>query len=513
MKGILLVNSRHLHWLALCCAIAVVFSACGGRSADITGTGDNPDAQPASEEGEVQGYGSLIVNGTHYRTDAATRIEIDGAPASESELALGMVVSVELASSELGKDAALARAIITRTPVEGPIEAIDRTRNQFTVLGVTVQADQLTRIFSADNRAARLADLAIGDIIQAGGFRRASGGFLASFIRQRAPRSEAFVLRGRISELDEAQLRFRLNEVTVDYASASVMPDSGQLENNALVEVIGQTDSQGARFMAERLTQLADASAARRLRSGVQGVVRSIDPSSSCPNLRLVVNDQAIRTTPDSRYENGRCTDIEVEGRLQARGRLDVDGSLVADELILAPALTAIAIAQLQGLTVSSSPAENGPLCTLRILGDLPIEVVRQTRQGPRETDGRSYGCADAQLGDAVLVVGEFVEETGAERIQAALLQRAPEFQDVPAQFGDFSLAAGQLQELNPLARRFRLLRTRVQISDDTDFGDSSEQAFFAQARVGDFTSVLGRWNGSFIEALAVRRSFDREFR
>ncbi len=483
-------------------ALLLLLSACSGSRGDITGTGDDPGA---SDEGEVQGYGSIIVNGTHYRSDAATEILIDGAPAAEADLKLGMQVEVELASAQLGEDGSRARRISARAALEGNIESLDPEQGLLVVLGIPVQADLLSRIYGASGEVLALSDLAVGMTVRIGGWRLGVQGFVASVIHQRETRSEDFVLRGRVAGHDAAQMRFFLHGLEVDYSAASVVErPSGQLDNGDLVRVRGEMDGQQRLFRARELHELRDVGE-RPQRARLRGQISLLD--GSWPERQFLLRDRLIRTHAGTRYLGGGCADLEEGRRALVRGVYSADGSVRADELLLAPGLDALVLAPLE----DKRPLPESDGCELSVFNDLRIVVDRYARHGRGRDGARRFVCRDAALGEHIVVLGAFDSGPAGDRITAVLAGTQEEFGDeVPPAFQDLSVVGGQVQSLSRAGRRIDLLGRRVQFSDSTEFPESSEQAFFDQTRPGDPVSVVARWNGALLEALSVRRGLRR---
>ncbi len=483
-------------------ALLGLLGACSGNRGDITGTGDDPGA---SDEGEVQGYGSIIVNGTRYRSDASTEIAIDGQPAQEADLALGMQVEVEVAARQLGQDGALARRITARGALEGNIESLNSELGLLVVLGIPVQADLLTRIYDVSGRVRALSDLAVGMTVRIGGWRQGAEGFVASIIHQREPRDEDFVLRGRVAGHDPGQMQFFLHGLRVDYASAGVVElPSGQLDNGDLVRVRGEMDGQERLFIARELTELRDAGQ-RPQDARLRGQISLLD--GNCPQRQFLLQDRMIRTHAGTRYLSGDCADLADGRRVLVRGAYTVDGSIRADELLLAPRLDALVLAPLEG----KSPLPDADGCQLTVFNDLRITVDQRARHGRTRDGARRFVCRDAAVGEHVVVLGAFSSGAAGDRIHAALAGTPEEFgDDVPPPVEELSVVGGEVQSLSRAGRRIDLLGRRVQFSDSTEFPDSSEQAFFDQTVTGDPVSVVARWNGALLEALSVRRGLRR---
>ena len=63
----------------------------------------------------------------------------------------------------------------------------------------------------------------------------------------------------------------------------------------------------------------------------VDGRIESI--SGSCPVVTFEVKNRTVYTTSDTRYEDGRCRDLERREKVKVRGMLMSDGKVRADEV------------------------------------------------------------------------------------------------------------------------------------------------------------------------------------
>ncbi len=105
-------------------------SACGGGGGGggggIAGIDDGPvggiSGSGATTSGTLDGFGSIFVNGVEYETDNA-EIIIEGQPASESDLGVGMVVVVKGTVNDDGTTGTAERVFFD-DEVEGPVTTI-----------------------------------------------------------------------------------------------------------------------------------------------------------------------------------------------------------------------------------------------------------------------------------------------------------------------------------------------------------------------------------------------------
>ena len=106
--------------LGACVFTALAVIACGGDgSGGMTAGIDRGGITIA--QGPITGFGSVIVNGVRFSTTGAT-ILVNGAAATEADLAIGQVVRVE-GTVDAGGTTGTARSVSFDDNVTGPIES------------------------------------------------------------------------------------------------------------------------------------------------------------------------------------------------------------------------------------------------------------------------------------------------------------------------------------------------------------------------------------------------------
>lgn len=234
----------------------LLLTACGGGAgtASLSGIEGSGTGQPQpvpvriTSAGEVTAKGSIFVNDVEYALNG-TSIAIDGAPASEADLDVGGIVIVEGELDE-NRETGKATRVTAGIAVAGPISAIDRALQHFTILGQTVVVDAQTRIVRDD--AKPVSELDIGDDVEVTGFADSTG---AMFARRIVPRRASTPLRmtGYAQQVDIARHHFVINGQTVDYTSATLTNVSESGLSGASVRVdADDVDGQG-RMLATRV--------------------------------------------------------------------------------------------------------------------------------------------------------------------------------------------------------------------------------------------------------------------
>jgi hypothetical protein len=134
--------------------------------------------------GTVTGFGSVFVNGIEFET-SGTRFDVDDDPAAiESDLGIGMVVTVIGRVNNDGVTG-MAESIEYDEEIEGPIAAMpvedpDMVTKSFDVFDVTVVVDRNTTVFAGTDYAGLKKD----DIVEVSGFFDEFGNLLATRVEQ-----------------------------------------------------------------------------------------------------------------------------------------------------------------------------------------------------------------------------------------------------------------------------------------------------------------------------------------
>ena len=130
------MNPLNRTLLSVATTVAFFLVGCENGSGPVAGI-DRGGVQGGGAVGPVSGFGSVIVNGTHYDTVGAT-ISVNGAPATEADLEIGHVVVIHADFSDAG---AQARSIEFNHNVIGPLTAVDVAAGQITVMEQTVRGE------------------------------------------------------------------------------------------------------------------------------------------------------------------------------------------------------------------------------------------------------------------------------------------------------------------------------------------------------------------------------------
>lgn len=209
----------------------VLVAACGGggqlASGGIVGTGIS-----ITSIGSITGIGSVIVNGVRFATTGAA-VTIDGSPAPETTLRVGMVVTVQ--GQVFPDGTASARSVDARTEVKGVVTGVDNAARAFTVLGQRLRTDQVT-VFAGGN-----FDTLLNQYVEVSGFRGATGDLLATRvdILPAVVPGTPLEITGTVAAFDAAGKTFLIGVQLVDFSQmgAAFLPSG--LGNGAVANVRG----------------------------------------------------------------------------------------------------------------------------------------------------------------------------------------------------------------------------------------------------------------------------------
>jgi hypothetical protein len=172
--------------------------------------------------GSVDGFGSIIVNGTHHNIENAT-ISLPDA----NQLKLGMTVWVG-GTVSADRSVGTASSVFSAVEFRGTVSGLDVAAGTFDVLSTTVSVEAAT-VFDG---VAGLGSLADGDTVQIYGLPGVSGELQATRI-EKISAGAAAVVTGAVKNLNKGQHTFEIGGLLVTYASSAFdgsLPESGLAE-------------------------------------------------------------------------------------------------------------------------------------------------------------------------------------------------------------------------------------------------------------------------------------------
>jgi uncharacterized protein DUF5666 len=226
-----------------------------------------------------------------------------------------------------------------RAEVEGRITEVNATARTLRVSGtlVTVPADATIRRGSTP---LSFADLKVGDEVEVLGTRDTTG-LKASRIEVKAARIGDFSEReGLVSGLTGTcpALTFTVGttKVTTDGTTFFEEGTCADVKNGAEVEVKGRPQTDGSILAA--VVELsnedhddADDDDDSEDEGEFEGIVGTL--TGTCPTVTFMLQTRQITTTNTTRFDGGVCTAIKNGSRVEVKGNLQVNGSVVATQV------------------------------------------------------------------------------------------------------------------------------------------------------------------------------------
>jgi hypothetical protein len=461
-------------------AAAAALVACGGGSG-MSGTTPTGSASVMAT-GTITGFGSIYVNGVHFKTTSAT-IRKNGQVVAQSALKVGEIARIK-GSENHSDGTGSADSVDVDENVAGPIASIDTTLNTLTVLGQTVKIDGGTS-FSSDVQPADITGLKMNDFVEVSGLTAADGTITATRIGREASAGNLQVL-GALASLDTVMHTFKINALIVNYSAANLTGfTSGQPANGDLVEVQGTTfDSATTTLTATRVDkQMSDQEQAGDHRDMEhEGLITRFASATD-----FDVAGEHVTTTSATVYRNGTAADLALNVKVEVEGTPNSSNIVVADVV----SFHHNGGVELQS-TVTAVTAS-----TLTVLG-VEITVTSTTRFEDRSSaQVAMFSLSNISVGDTVDVHG-FESPAGSGKLVATRLDREPASTEVEVS-GPF--AAGT-------SPQFIVFGITVDASSATlrDAGGATlTLADFLTQAVGHSVEVSGHLSGMIVSASEAR--------
>jgi hypothetical protein len=351
----------------------VMLAACGGggqiASGGIVGTGIS-----ISSVGTISAIGSVTVNGVRFTTTAAS-VSINGSPAPESALKVGMVVTVK--GQVLPDGTATANSVDARTEVKGIVTGVDSAARAFTVLGQRLRADQLT-VFAGGT-----FDTLLNQYVEVSGFRGAPGDLLATRVEISptiAPGAPLEVT-GVVSAFDPVAKTFAIGAQQVDYSQVGVAFLPPGLMNGVVAEVHGMTVSAGGRFVASDIHVVSTAvPGTENSKVEIEGVVTDFASLASFRVNGQLIDGRGATVTGGTAAMLGNGARVEVEGPLTqgvvvaSKIEIDQEAEITLDAKVEAVDATGIALSGQRFTVTATTQYEDRSAAAMR---DFSLAAIR----------------------------------------------------------------------------------------------------------------------------------------
>ncbi len=387
-----MIKAIHLRNLFVFLLSALLITACGGGGG---GSSSSTTGTAITARGVITGFGSVYVNGVRYDSSSSS-VSIDDNPGLESDLKLGMVVTVQ--GSRNDDNTGTASSIEFDDEVQGPISSIvtspDGTIKTLTVLGITVLVDQgSTSIHDTTFDA-----LAVDDLVEVSGFYDGSLVLNATFLELKStftPGVSEVELKGTVQ--NNGATSFEINGIVVNYDPTGTTTDLSRLTtplaDGQFVEVKGTLDA-GGEITATRIATEDDGFDDNMDKVSIEGIITDYVDDSDFLLNGIPVDASSANISPTSLVlANG--VKIEAEGPI-------VNGTLEAltiearggDDIKIEARISAL------------SSADDSITLDL-VTGSVTVFIDIRTRMEDKTGSSSTITFADLALGDFVEVQGQ----------------------------------------------------------------------------------------------------------
>lgn len=354
-----------IKYTGLYAAMITAMIGVAGCSSSSTDT-----SSAANVTGRITGFGSVYVDGVEYETNGTT-VTIDGEPSSDSDLRVGMLVTVTGSDDGTNGDAVSIEfdddleGVVTQTVAGGGL----------IVMGQSITVDNSTNLegFTDTNTDGVIdtADLTVGDEVEISGYPDGNGGIHATYIELEGTYNgtDEIEVKGVVTALDPTTMTFVLGLLTVDYSAATSV-DAG-LADGVYVEVKANSAPNAGTLVATKVELEdggeygVDGDEGEELE--VEGLITALDTTST-PNT-ITVNGQTFDVPAGidvSSFSVGDMIDLDIH---VVAGELvitdiedegfddDVPGKIEVEAIVSATDTTNNTIT-LGGVTISVDPAQ-----------------------------------------------------------------------------------------------------------------------------------------------------------
>jgi len=396
----------------------ILLSGCGGGGGG-SGSDNNPPPPgggPVGGDtrtgralaiGPITGFGSVIVNGNTYATNASTTFSKDGLSAIQADFTVGQMVLIQGTINDDNTNA-VATSVEFNDNVEGPVSSVDSLNKILVVLGQTVQITASTSL--DDSCPALLDDYVNVAAVEVSGPVLANGAIEATRIECKNAAAELEVT-GAVSGLNTGTTTFMINALQVNYGAAMMQdfPAAG-ISNGDPVEA-KDSDGGGLGASGELLATSVEYKGNQFAQNEGDHIETEGFITRFISATDFDVSGIPVTTTGTTVYEGGAAGDLGMNLKVEAEGEFNSAGVLVATKIEI-KASTAVRVTGL----VDSVTGD-----TLQILGITITTDTVKTRFEDKLADVDPFRIGDVNTDDYVEIRGQ---EFPSGEIFAFLLER-----------------------------------------------------------------------------------------
>jgi len=301
---------------------ALLVTACGGG--DTQTAGIDRGGVYTSSVGPIDGFGSVISNGTRYDVSTAT-ININGALAVESELKVGQIVVINAEIATAGADP-VAGTVSYESNLQGPVTSIDLVNGRFAALGQTIYVTVET-IFGPGISPSDLSGLSPGDVVEVSGQPDAVGRIRATRID---PETAPYEIQLSGLAIKRAGSALSIGSQVVDDSGAMINGfPGGVITSGDRVRVTGSAIGAAGEIIATQVVYRGDILDTDDGDEGeVEGLITNFASAQD-----FLVSGIAVATDAQTQYSGGTSIDLADNVLIEVEGSFNDTGVLIAEQI------------------------------------------------------------------------------------------------------------------------------------------------------------------------------------
>lgn len=466
--------------------VALLLISCGGGGVG-SGTDANIQSDPVGSTptdyapltistGAITGFGSVFVNGVEYETDAAEIVLNNNTQANESDLHVGMIITIQGEIHEQGM-AGEAHSIHYSENVRGQVASIDALAETIVVLGQIIHMSELT-IFDGVS----FETLAVGDMVEVSGFIDADNNILASRVEaveiMQGTAEFSYSALGAIANLDASDATFMIGGLLVRYDAANIInADADDLVDGMMVRITALQQPGDDIWHADTIE------IRQRLLPGAEGdhmVIEGVIMEMASSG-HLMVNGVEIVLDDETSFDsNASLDDLVINSRITVNAIRQPDGMLIASD---------VWVHRESNLLMHDSITEIDANAGRLVLGALSFVITNTTRFVDHSVhEVRVFGLDDLVVGDFIEIKWQEGSSTDADQI-ATLIRRHDDEMSM-----DFELS-GMVESID--AHSFNIVGMTINMFEATDFRDEDGRSisfdeFHNSLQVGGAVILMG---------------------
>lgn len=440
------------------------------------------DPAEAVAFGRISRFGSVVVNGAVFGSDAAT-VTINDTAGVTSDLRVGQIVAVT-ASLGSSDQSAVAQRIDALDELEGPVISIDSDNDSFVVLGHNIFVDELTVLESLG-----FDDLAEGNVVRIYGYRRSGKRIQATHVERIADAFTAGMrisVKGPIESFDPFLLRFRVGNQLSDYSGAELDLGNAELADGLYVEVLSSSPIDDGIITLDRVVARdrdadrgRDGECASGCAFGIEGYITDFTSATD-----FVVDGAPVTTNGSTEYFQGTSDSLAQDVQVAVSGTPNGSGVIVADRIGFAVPSNVEIEANIDAIDVETG--------SLTVLGINVLTDEFTIARDVSESAVVNFWLDDLAIGDRAEIRAKTVDAS----ITATRLERDDADDQVTLKAPVGEIARPSLT----------LLGVTVTAGAGTQFLNEAdepvdEDTFFGLVEAGGLVEAEGEFNGAAISA------------